>query len=282
MNQILRARDELEKQLFQLDDDTNCASYQGLVLQSAYQPIFDSSGDVFAYEALLRLHTEKEQKIDTASLIRSYHSQPHHLINLDRLARVIHLRNFARFLSRSNLFINMCPVAMVDGESQALTRKLMLPRLQELGILPQQVYVEILEHFYHDPKRLAECTELLKSCNLNIAMDDYGIKGSSEQRARLVAPDVMKIDRSLLVMYMRGNKQPIHRAISVAKDLKAKVLIEGIECQACLQVANELGADYYQGYFVGRPRYISSIVRGDVSDNWAKAEYNSAQSTIGS
>ncbi|MGF1703319.1 EAL domain-containing protein [Photobacterium makurazakiensis] len=260
MEKILRTRYEIEQRLVVHENGSHCAKYQGLCLKSAFQAIVDVNGNPFGYEALLRVHDSTGAPVDTALLFNDYQKQLHHLINLDRLARVIHLRNFSQFLSTSYLFINMSPITIIDGESQSLTSQLLLPRIKELGLQPEKIYVEILEHFYHDNEKLVRAIDSLRNCGLRIAVDDFGVQGSSEQRTRAIRPNIIKIDKSLLDTYIQGDSKSIFDAITVARDLKASVLIEGIENKAAYQAARMLGADYYQGYYTGRPQLIASMV----------------------
>lgn len=259
MKTVLRAREELENHLTCLGDGSYYAVYHDLILVSAFQPIVTPDGKVFAYEALLRIFNSSNQLIDTGNLIQAYQNDQTHLINLDRLARVIHLRNFSRFYSSSNLFINMAPVAIIDGDSQQMTESVFLPRLMELGLSPERIFIEILEHYCEDDKSLTQAIESYHQSGLQIAIDDYGVAGSAEQRTRAVKPDVIKMDKSLLQDYLNGNPAPVLGAIKLAREIGSKVLIEGIEDKACYLAAIALDADLLQGYFMGRPKMASSI-----------------------
>ncbi|MGF1725620.1 EAL domain-containing protein [Photobacterium nomapromontoriensis] len=252
-------REELESHLMCLDDGSYYAHYHDLILVSAFQPIFTPDGNVFAYEALLRIFNSSQQLIDTGNIIHAYQLEQTHLINLDRLARVIHLRNFAHSFSTSNLFINMAPVAIIDGNRQQLTESIFLPRLFELGLSPERIYIEILEHYCENDKDLVHAINSYHRRGFKIAIDDYGVAGSAEQRTRALNPNLIKMDKSLLQDYLNGNPMPMQDAIALAREIGSKVLIEGIEDKACYLAAITLGADFFQGYYMGRPKMVSSI-----------------------
>lgn len=259
MGRILRSRRELEQHLILSDDGSYSAAYDGLVLKSAYQPIVYASGERFGYEALLRIFDESGTQLSTEPFFTPGWMQSNDRINLDRLAKVIHLRNFARFLSEGSLFLNMTPAAAMDTDSQLLTQNSLIPRVKELGLSLEQLYFEILEHYCACDQMLADSLRNMQQHGLKIAIDDYGIDGSSEMRARHVNPDIIKVDRSLLADFMNGKPDSLTDAIALARDLDAKVLVEGVEDEYRFEAARLLGVDFMQGYYVGRPVFIDEL-----------------------
>ena len=255
MDEILRTREEVECHLQCEGVDHHIAVYQDLVLKSAFQPIVNANGDIFAYEALMRVYTSDGRPVNNGELLNYYRGTPTHLINIDRLARVIHLRNFSRCHTSANLFINMMPITILFCDSEGLVDSVLLPRIYELGLLPEQIYIEILEHHTDDDTSLAKAIRHLNQAGLQIVIDDFGVEGSSESRARLVAPDIIKADASLLEQYLKGDVQPLLSVFSLCRELGAKVIIEGIEDLRGYHAALSLGADYLQGFYVGIPQY---------------------------
>ena len=257
MDEILRTRDEIEHHLLLQDEGHYFALYQGLVLKSVFQPIVRSDGSVFAYEALMRIYNSEGGLLNNGDLIKHYRGHPVHLINIDRLARVIHLRNFSCPKTAKKLFINMMPITILFCENEGLVDSILLPRIYELGLKPEQIYVEILEHRTDDDKAFSRAIRHLKQAGLNIVIDDFGVEGSSEQRARAVSPNVIKADSSLLVEYIQGNTQPLLEVSELCRELGSKFIIEGVEDLTGYHAAISLGADYLQGFYVGFPQLIN-------------------------
>ncbi|GAL04188.1 diguanylate cyclase [Photobacterium aphoticum] len=256
VEKVLRTRQELEQYVTCLEDGSYCATYHNLLLKSAFQPIVTPSGELYAYEALMRMYTEDGELVNTGDMIRMYQNIEAHLINIDRLARVIHLRNFAEFFSDSKLFINMTPVAIIDSLRPAFKQSLLIPRILELGLSPDHIFIEILEHYCDDDINLVNAIRAMHQDGLQIAIDDYGSQGSSEIRTRAVMPGLIKIDQSLLQQYLDGQLTPMLDAIQVAREINAKVLIEGVENKRAFQTAIALGADLLQGYYTGHPKIV--------------------------
>ncbi|WP_299022443.1 EAL domain-containing protein [uncultured Photobacterium sp.] len=259
MAKILRTRDELEQYLIQSEAGYYSARYDSYLMKSAFQPIVSASGQLFGYEALLRIYDESGFKLKTEPFFSSEFMNSYDRINIDRLARVIHLRNFALFVSKGTLFLNMTPIAAVDLDSQPLSQQSFIDRVHELGLSIDQIYFEILEHNCACDKMLVNSLRSLQELGARIAIDDYGVNASSESRARNVKPDIIKVDRSLLADYINGKPQELQDVIQLARELKARVLLEGIEDYRAFVVAKQLGVDYLQGYFIGRPELVNYI-----------------------
>ncbi|MBY5946250.1 EAL domain-containing protein [Photobacterium rosenbergii] len=256
MDKILRTRDDIENHLLK-EEGQYVAVYQDLVLKSTFQPIVKRDGVIFAYEALMRIYNSDGLLLNNGDLINYYRGHPVHLINIDRLARVIHLRNFSSSQTSTKLFINMMPVTILFCEDEGLVDSIFLPRIYELGLNPAQIYVEILEHHTDDDEALTKAIRHLKQAGLNIVIDDFGVEGSSERRARHVYPNIIKADASLLVDYLQGNPEPLLKVSTLCRELNAKFIIEGVENLKGYHAAISAGADYLQGYYVGFPRGIN-------------------------
>lgn len=256
MDKILRTREDIERHLLRQGEGQHIAIYQGLVLKSAFQPIVKIDGSVFAYEALMRVYNNDGGLVNNGELLNYYRGNPVHLMNIDRLARVIHLRNFSHSHLSTNLFINMMPVTILFCESEGLVDSVLLPRIYELGLKPEQVFIEIIEHHTDDDIALARAIRHLNQAGLNIVIDDFGVEGSSEQRARSVSPNIIKADSSLLAEYLQGHTQPLLNVFSLCRELGAKLIIEGVEDLRGYHAAISLGADYLQGFHVGFPQYV--------------------------
>lgn len=253
MNNILRAGQELDPYIRRSEDGAFFAIYKDFVLKSAFQPIVTPDGEIFAFEALLRVEHASGFCLDTGSVIESYLEHTVDLINVDRLSRNVHLRNFARLGLPTNLFINVTPIALLDSAARQDTESLLLTTLSAMNLSPSRIYLEVLEHPCDDEHCLTRTLHSLRRHGVKVAVDDYGMGASSMSRTTAMRPDVLKISKPLLDSYVAGDTQPMIEALSVAAAISAQVLIEGIEDQPSCELAKALGADLLQGYFTGRP-----------------------------
>ncbi|MEZ8385060.1 EAL domain-containing protein, partial [Vibrio splendidus] len=86
------------------------AKYQDLTLRSVYQPIFDSSMTQIGVEALVRISNSKGAIVRPDHFFHSDETSCTDKINVERLSRAIHIRNFAQSTIRHlHLFLNVLP-----------------------------------------------------------------------------------------------------------------------------------------------------------------------------
>ena len=68
--------------------------------------------------------------------------------------------------------------------------------------------------------------------------------------------DTLKIDRSFVYSVGESgeNSEILQTIVSLAKNLKKKLIAEGIETEAQLTLLQNLGCDYGQGYLLAKPQ----------------------------
>lgn len=114
----------------------------------------------------------------------------------------------------------------------------------------------------------------LRERGLRIAVDDAGAGYASLRHVLELRPDIIKLDRSLIhgLAEDRARSLVASAFVSLAGDLGATVVAEGVERRADLQAVRDLGLHAAQGYLLGRPstdpKALSGwIGNGALSDN---------------
>jgi EAL domain-containing protein (putative c-di-GMP-specific phosphodiesterase class I) len=103
---------------------------------------------------------------------------------------------------------------------------------------------------------------------MRVAIDDVGAGYSGLQRIANVAPDLLKLDRSII----HGiDKSPTHRAIVAALrhfagETGALLLAEGVETEAEAHIVKSLGVGLAQGWYFGKPVPITELDLGKKVD----------------
>jgi EAL domain-containing protein (putative c-di-GMP-specific phosphodiesterase class I) len=95
----------------------------------------------------------------------------------------------------------------------------------------------------------------------NLSIDDFGTGHSSLAQLRDVPFTELKIDRSF-VSGARGSQvvRPIlEGSLAITSRLGMKSVAEGIETANDWLLLRELGCDFAQGYFIGRPMIGDSL-----------------------
>ncbi|MBI4372395.1 MAG: diguanylate cyclase [Candidatus Omnitrophica bacterium] len=116
--------------------------------------------------------------------------------------------------------------------------------------------VEISEQqIIGDPSYLTKAVGALKEANVSVAIDDVGFGRSCLESLILLEPDIVKIDKKCVMGFSRDDSRArsLKRILKVTASLGAKVIAEGIETKADLDLLKEFGVEYGQGYFWGKP-----------------------------
>src|SRR5690606_35291108 len=97
--------------------------------------------------------------------------------------------------------------------------------------------------------------QILRRAGVEVSVDDFGTGYSSLNYLARLPVDTLKIDRSF-VASMREAGYPrniVAMIVSLAHTLGLKVIAEGVEEDAQMELLRELGCDQIQGYLVSRP-----------------------------
>lgn len=232
--------------------------YAGLTLDTAFQPIADGrTGRLIAHEALLRASSQEGRPISPLAVF-VVPTDDDELVFLDRLCRTVHALNFllqakATKNADSDLYLNiharhLLHVASAHGQTFEEI-------LRRCGLAPAQVVLEIQESAIEDSQRLGDAVANYRERGYRIAIDNFGRVHLNFDRLRQLSPDIVKIDRELLLKAEGARDQRVlSEVVHIAHELGALTVAEGIESEAQLCVAQEAGIGRIQGYLLARPQ----------------------------
>jgi len=103
----------------------------------------------------------------------------------------------------------------------------------------------------------------LRDLGVTIAIDDYGTGLSTLEYLKKIPAGEIKIDQSFVKSMLdnRSDLVMVQSTITLAHSLGRKVVAEGVEHQTVLDALMDMGCDVAQGYVIGRPMSIDSLVR---------------------
>src|SRR5690606_6481563 len=131
--------------------------------------------------------------------------------------------------------------------------------LQMSGIQPATLKLEITESStMENPEGTVNVLRRLKHLGVQLSIDDFGTGYSSLSYLQRLPFDTLKIDRSFVsgVGANGENSELLQTIISLSKNLKMRVIAEGIETESQLAVLQTLGCDFGQGYLLARPKAL--------------------------
>jgi len=129
--------------------------------------------------------------------------------------------------------------------------------LADSGIRPETLKLEITESTaMENAEHTINLLNRLKRIGIQLSMDDFGTGFSSLSYLQRLPFDTLKIDRSFVYSVGENgeNSEILQTIISLAKNLKMRVIAEGIETHSQLAVLRNLGCDYGQGYLLAKPK----------------------------
>jgi len=223
-------------------------------LSTALQPIFSLAHKrAVGFEALLRVKDKENVSISPDKFFNSSVKEED-IIFLDRISRYVHLFNFQKFKDKKNwLFLNVSPQTIVKGKFYGnYFRKL----LEQYNFPPHRVVIEIVEHPIENIEKLVKIVDFYKELGCLIAIDDFGAGHSNFDRIWALKPDIVKLDRSLILKASNDKsirKVILPQIITLLHQSGTLTLIEGIETLDQALIALECNADFVQGFFFGRP-----------------------------
>jgi diguanylate cyclase (GGDEF)-like protein len=231
----------------QLSGDGQRAEIEALLAREdaivpLFQPVLElATGRVAGYEALARMPDGPFRPPD------QWFNQAHR-VGLGPALEAAALRAALRARDRPErtfLALNVSPGALVSHEVRA--------------VLPQDltgIVIELTEHelFSAEPTLDREL-DALRTRGARIALDDAGNGYAGLQQIIRIAPDILKVDRSLV----DGIHDDPHRfalleaLISFASTTRAAVCAEGVETLQDLAVLAGMDVTYAQGWALARP-----------------------------
>jgi diguanylate cyclase (GGDEF)-like protein len=129
--------------------------------------------------------------------------------------------------------------------------------LDAAGLPPENLVIELTEtSVAHEPDRAAEQFAELRRRGVEVSIDDFGSGFSSLGQLVTIPTGILKIDRSL-VAFPEGRRQQaaatIAAVVALGQACGIRSLAEGVETAEQLELANELGCTFAQGYHIARP-----------------------------
>jgi diguanylate cyclase (GGDEF)-like protein len=134
--------------------------------------------------------------------------------------------------------------------------------LRESGLDAGNLELELTESvIMNEFERSNNILQDIKSLGIGLAIDDFGTGYSSLSYLKNLPVDTLKIDKSFIDdIVLRSDEVPIVASvIALAKNLKLKVVAEGVETYEQVMYLAAHGCNEIQGYYFGRPEPAATI-----------------------
>ncbi|NOQ64547.1 MAG: EAL domain-containing protein [Methyloprofundus sp.] len=220
-----------------------------------YQPILDiKNKKISHYECLLRLEQSDGTILMPGDFI--HHAEDTGII--DQLDRVVLKLAISQHLAFQKIGRDIRLAINLSGYSMSNTE--ILPYIEELlqlpGVKPELLIFEITET--SAVSNFLSAKEIISKINTfgcHFALDDFGVGFSSFYYLRSLPVDYVKIDGAFVKQMDINEDDKIFVKVltEISQAFGKKIIAEFVENSEILNLLDELGVDYAQGYYVSKP-----------------------------
>jgi EAL domain-containing protein (putative c-di-GMP-specific phosphodiesterase class I) len=211
---------------------------------------------IFAHEALLR-GVERDGSVVAPQPILALAREAGLLFEVDSAACRSAIREAARQGPDMCVFINFSPAAIQDPEASL---KATLQEIDEAKLPRDRVVFEVVEaDRFGDSPHLDRVLAGYRNAGFRVALDDLGAGWSTLNLVHRLRPDFIKLDRELI----RGvHRDPVKgliadKLLEIGRGMGIGTIVEGIEEEEELDWCRNHGADFVQGFLLGRPAPVA-------------------------
>lgn len=165
------------------------------------------------------------------------------------------ISDLAYFREKGYGFTVAMNLSTQDIQNKVLLTKL-VSLLTEEGLSPEALELEITESdLVADASLAIENLNELTARGFHFAIDDFGTGYSSLAYLKNLPVKTIKIDKSFILSLAsdENDQQIVRTVLSLASVFNLKVVAEGVEDAASLDILKEWGCDIVQGYYISRP-----------------------------
>ncbi len=215
-----------------------------------YQPFINTkTGEIEAYEALARFYDQAGNTLRTDHVFHALHDSPLTLFQVEYQMKQLQIER----APAATLYLNLDPDAYAVAEDQDDSHPLL-----ELISQRTDVVLEIIENSdLSDAKKSARMADAFSKRQVRLALDDIGAPHSMLSLPLLIRVDCLKFDRSWFNQLDCSLYQAaLVSLINYARETGKQTVMEGVETEAHLTKARELGVNLVQGSLY-RPLFIT-------------------------
>ena len=220
-----------------------------------YQPTYHIDGKLHGAEALIRMHDKELGNLYPDEFI-PIAEQSGLIDDIDEFV----LEEVCRFLETGvpqkcgveNINVNLSVLqCMRPGFVESINRIVDRYKVHR-GLINFEITESIGADDYDT---LSNVIHRLKRGGFLFSMDDYGTGYSNVSAVFSLNLDVIKIDKSILWGAEKSTMGMVilENTIRMIRQMKKKILVEGVETESQISLLEELKVDYLQGYYFSKP-----------------------------
>ena len=221
-----------------------------------YQPqIKSKTQEIEGVEALLRWSCEEYGCISPMEFIPIL-EENNLMVNVGKWVLKQSLETYKKewssYVSDLSISVNVSFMQFIDKNFVEDVKKI----LEESGVNPKNLVLELTEScMVSNINYIKNIYMALKKLGIKIALDDFGTGYSSLGVLKELPIDIVKTDRIFVKNILCNNFDLVFIKFitELCHEINLKICIEGVEQKEEYELVNNLGVDYIQGYYFGKP-----------------------------
>ncbi|PVZ70454.1 bifunctional diguanylate cyclase/phosphodiesterase [Pelagibaculum spongiae] len=246
-----QGREQIQQRMFWKEKLHNAMEQNRIMLY--FQPILPLASHLpLHYEALMRVKDENGQILPPGPLIIAA-EQSGLISKLDHYMLKLALDWLGKYDEPKRLALNLSAHSIQDPELLPLLKK----EMARLSINPSRLIFELTETAaVANIESAREMMEAINALGCQFALDDFGVGFSSFYYFKQLPLDYVKIDGAFIrqLTSSREDQALVRALVEVARGFGKKTVAEYVEDKATLELLRQIGVDYVQGYYIGRPQ----------------------------
>lgn len=221
-------------------------------IEPLFQPIVDTkTSKIVKYEALMRMIDEKGEYLS-----------PIHFLELakknklyPKLTKIIIEKTFEIFKNiDAQVSINLSVYDVLNEDVYAT----IIEKLYEYKLGDRIVFELIESDGIENYKEVIEFINEVKKTGAKISIDDFGTGYSNFEYIMKLKVDYIKIDASMIkdIDHNINSQLVTETIIDFAKKMNIQTIAEFVHSQSVFEVVKNMGIDFAQGYYFGKPQKL--------------------------
>lgn len=235
--------------------------------ETHFQPIMDTRNEqLYSAETLLRYHSEEYGNISPAEFIPIL-EESGLIVPVGKWVLYNAMEACSKIQKKIPGFRISVNVSYVQVLKSDMLGEILMG-LKKYDLEPGSIMIELTESgFLEENAHFIEFCEGLKEYKIPLALDDFGTGYSNFHYLSELNPNTIKIDRSFTLKALNCKEEYtlLQYMVDMSHSMELKLCIEGIETEQELRKISEIGPDYIQGFYYGRPSNLENFEKDYVS-----------------
>ena len=172
-------------------------------------------------------------------------------------------KQFKEFNKSSNKNITLSVNLSIEQLKDIAIAKKISQILYDTKMNPRNLQIEITESIaFNEDSHILKRLKDIRNLGVSVSIDDFGKGYSSLSRLKTFPIDLLKIDMDFvhgITSESQKDRAIIKSIIQIAKNLKIKVLAEGVETKEQFEYLKDNGCETIQGYYFYKPMSAKEI-----------------------